>query len=293
MRDVRSRARRLGVAIAVLSFAGYLLLTALPAQAAVNCSYNSVNRQITVTSSNPGVTLQVGAGGAITTSDTVFPAVTFTQCGTATVNNTDGITVNASSNDDVVIDLSGGPFAPGETPEASGTSEIEITIHFPGGGTIDDVDLIGSDDADNIVVGDGGSNVPGTGAANLNGDNDSDVTFDGTMDDLLFSGGGGDDTISYAGGAGTGTDADGDFIPFFDLFGGDGNDTLIGSDDESETSIDGEDGNDLLQGGDGGDSLFDTGSLDVDTDGDSNFTCADDDERDVLEGGLGGDTLDG
>src|SRR5262245_47397664 len=293
MRDVLSGARRLGVAIAVLSFAGYLMLTALPAQAAVICSYNSVNRQITVDSSNPGVTLQVGGGGAITTSDTVFPGTSFTQCGTATVNNTDGITVNASDNDDVVVDLSGGPFAPGETPEASGTSEIEFTIHFGGSGSLDDLDVIGSDGADNLVVGDGNAGVPGSGAANLNGDNDADITFDGGMDDLFFGGEDGNDSISYAGGSATGGDADGDFVPNFVLNGGDGDDTLVGSDVEGEVAIDGQEGNDLLQGGGGFDNIFDTGSLDTDTDGDGNFTCADDDERDVLDGGEDGDTLDG
>src|SRR5262245_9668722 len=66
MKDVRSGVRRLGVAIAVLSFAGYLMLTALPAHAAVTCLYDAVNRQVNITSNAAETTtIRVGGGGAI------------------------------------------------------------------------------------------------------------------------------------------------------------------------------------------------------------------------------------
>ena len=49
-------------------------------------------------------------------------------CGAATTSNTDTISVsgNAGTVETLDIDMSGGAFAPGATPEATGTSDIEL-----------------------------------------------------------------------------------------------------------------------------------------------------------------------
>src|SRR5262245_55826717 len=294
-RTAGPRSRSIGVAISAIAFAAYLMLTAVPAQAAVTCSYDAVNRQVNIdlSADNDDVTLGVGGGGAILFDDDEDLAGA-TQCDTATVNNTDGVDVDDTVGDDVAVhlDLSGGPVAPGETPEATGIPEIEFNFNFDDSvSNEDEFFIVGSDGPDNLVAGDGGSNVPGTGAANLNGDNDADVSFDGGLDDLQWDGADGADTISYAGGAGTGDDADGDDAPQFFIDGGDGNDSLTGSDEEGDV-LDGQEGNDLLVGGAGFDSLEDDGLLDVDTNGDGDINCEDDDERDVLEGGEDDDSLD-
>src|SRR5262245_13182538 len=97
MSEVRSGARRLGVAIAVLSLAGYLMLTTLPAQAAaLDCTYNAVTRQVTFVLQGDG-TIGVD-GGDIVADDANEDLTNASQCGTATVNTTDGITVDANGN---------------------------------------------------------------------------------------------------------------------------------------------------------------------------------------------------
>src|SRR5262245_38596062 len=128
-RNSATRKRELGVLLSALAFGAYLFLAAVPAHAAVSCSYDAVNRQVNIdlTANGDAVTFGVGTGGAIVfDDDQTFTGAT--QCGTATVNNTDGIDVDDDSAGGVVvrISLAGGPLAPGETPENTGTSEIEI-----------------------------------------------------------------------------------------------------------------------------------------------------------------------
>jgi hypothetical protein len=48
--------------------------------------------------------------------------------GTPTVTNTDQIDAVARSENDINISLSGGPFAPGATPDPGSTSEIEFKV---------------------------------------------------------------------------------------------------------------------------------------------------------------------
>jgi Ca2+-binding RTX toxin-like protein len=95
----------------------------------------------------------------------------------------------------VTIDLSGGPFEPGMTPEPDGTSEIEFTLAVPGAST---VLIAGGPSADQIVLGVDGVNL---NAAESPGD--ADVVIAGTPA-VTIQGNGGNDVISVAGGAGTG-----------------------------------------------------------------------------------------
>src|SRR5262245_5253322 len=304
MRTSSRRGRAFGITASALGFAAYLMLTAVPAQAATEglatCTYDAVDRQVTVRSpAGSNVSVRVGAGGAIVFDDDLT-ASDGVACDVASVANTDGITAEPGNN--FAIDLGGGPFAPGETPEASGTSEIEIDVD----GSVNDLNdlgIEGSGGDDTITVGNG-LNAPSggqlaAGAISLNTDGDADVTFNDNEDgdgDLLVEGNNGNDSISFAGGSGTGA-----FLEQSGpaAFGGnnaadsgtnadDGNDTLTGSDFVTSDGdrLFGDEGNDTLTGGAGEDDLSDAG--DVDT----GLTCATD-ENDVLIGGAGSDDLNG
>src|SRR5262245_16801350 len=293
------RSRAFGVLISALAFVTYLMLTAMPAQAAVSCSYDAVNRQVNVVSDTGSeAALRVGGGGVILFDDD-DDASDGTQCDTATVNNTDGIEVDATGGGgDVEIDLLGGPFAPGETPEATGTSEIEINVTGDAADGGNDIEIEGSDDDDTIAAGDGGSGATlseGAGAINLNGDNDADVTFvdqgNGALQDFFIRGNDGNDTINASGGAGTGNDL---AMSDTSLEGGPGDDSITGTDffdggGLDGDQIDGEEGDDTLNGLGGDDFLDDSGVVDdLDNDG---FNECDEDELDVLHGGVADELL--
>jgi len=152
------RARSLGVVLSALAFGAYLMLATVPAQAAVTCSYDAVNRQVNIDATAPGDRPIVGRAP---NGDIVFDddgnLAGASPCGTATVNNTDGIDIDDLSGGsiEVTIDLQDGPLGPGETPEGSGISEIEIDVAFDSNGVFDDLVIGGSSDDDTIVVDDG------------------------------------------------------------------------------------------------------------------------------------------
>ena len=77
-------------------------------------------------------------------------------CADATVTNTDTISVTGEAEPEeashvIDIDLSGGPFAPGRTPEPDGSSQIEITVDAgPSAG--DQVQIVGGAEADVLTI---------------------------------------------------------------------------------------------------------------------------------------------
>jgi Ca2+-binding RTX toxin-like protein len=175
---------RLGVLIAV--FVPAFALLAIPAVAAT-CLF-----------APPTVTVDVGAGETATIGRSGADiTLNGAPCGGATVTTTETIAVTATGvPTEIGIDLTGGPLAPGLTPEADG-SEIEITINIPTGTPT--LRIVGSTGVDHIVAGESG--------INLNSDEttaDVDVTITGTPV-LVIDGGDGDDVLSLGGGAGTGT----------------------------------------------------------------------------------------
>src|SRR5262245_61699946 len=302
-RDRSARRRSLGVVVSTVAFGGYLMLSAVPAQAAAgNCTYDAVNKLVTFVMADGGSdgSIGVGAGGAIVADDeaNLFGGAAPSQCGVATVNNTDGIVIDSSSQvtapNDLVIDLSGGPLGPGETPEVTGTPEIEIDVP----GVFNDeetLEVVGSDGNDTITAGDGGSGATttnGAGAANLNGDNDADLTFnygDGVLS-FTVTALEGDDTVSLNGGGGTAgpLEQEGSFAN-----GREGNDILTGTSFDADGTtadtsrgdeLEGGEGNDTLNGLGGDDQIEDEGILT------GTATCAQD-ELDVLNGGDDEDDL--
>src|SRR5687767_1850334 len=98
----------------------------------------------------PAVTVDVGDGETATigrTGDDI--TLNGAACGGATVANTDTIAITTTGVPTaVVIDLTGGPLAPGLTPEADG-SEIEITINLSTGTPT--LRILGSTGVDHIV----------------------------------------------------------------------------------------------------------------------------------------------
>jgi hypothetical protein len=189
----------------------------------------------------------------------------------ATVRNTERIDVTGTSGaEQVSLDLHHGGFRPGRVDEPGNSDEIEIALSL-GGQFNDFLDIIGGDSAagDNIRLGccAGSLIVPliNLDAAETTGV-DADVTFQGGVVGADL--GPGDDTLSGAGGAGTGTAFP---VPMMDnggagrdrlvgglgadgLEGGSGPDTLIGGKDaDSLVATDGVAGNDVSRGGSGDD----------------------------------------
>jgi len=197
----------------------------------------------------------------------------------ATVLNTDTIEVTLVDVDFVDLNLGGGPFAPGATPEPNGAPEIEIEITA----RLGDATIIGTQGDDEWHWQAAGAN-PGL---NLNpreaGDKDVDVTVTAKEDEtgpLIADGEGGNDTIIGAPGAkvrglviangGPGNDVlsaprlpRGSLVGAAQLNGGSGDDVITGGTDSDRLSggpgadrVDGRAGDDEINGEPGRDRLF-------------------------------------
>jgi Ca2+-binding RTX toxin-like protein len=221
-------------------------------------------------------------------------------------------TASPGPDDNLIIDEGGGRFepgsedAPGGTMEAVGSlNEVEIVLFdgeaVPDGIYLNTLTILGNAAPDTINVGDGlaAQNADDTGGTpagfpvgisdgaadevgiiNLNGDDDADIylaeattTSAALPDDgLVIRGRGGNDTLSGKGGNGTGlAPIDLEHVVFD---GGDGDDSIQGTDDDD--ILIGGPGNDTIDGDDGtmdGCDIFDisaeTGQAEVfDLDGD-------------------------
>jgi Ca2+-binding RTX toxin-like protein len=270
-RQGRGAVRLAASLVVALTMSAWLALTAIPAQASpATCTFTAgTSGVLSISLAAAGetdVSVVVGAGGVINVVD----GATILTCtgGQATVTTVDTINVGLDGPDAGVqaftIDLSGGPFAPGQTVETSGVNEIEFNVDLGTGGG-DRLVVSGSSGPDTITFGSSG--------AALNADNDPEVTT-ATIDLWVALGLGGDDVISGQGGNGTGSPTT---IP-------------VGS---STFPTDGGEGNDTISGGNSatGDVLFDTGAStldDPDNDTLNGFEGPDD-----LFAGPGDDTLDG
>jgi len=249
----------------------------------------------TRTGTNLSIDLVAGAStiGRSGTSITLNGA----PCADATVDNVDTVSVSGTGDTEVLtLDLTGGQFAPGATPEGTGTSEIEFTIDLGGGNDTLVVQYGALDDKGRL----------GSSGINLNVDDDSDATLAG-LELVTVNGGGGNDTISGAGAAGTG----GLFLLPLLLNGDDGRDKLTGG--AANDVLNGGAGNDVLSANkvqDGadlysGDAGKDTTSYSMRggdvvvildglaNDGGSSGAEGDNVQTENVTGGKGNDTLDG
>ncbi len=233
-----------------------------PPPSGPGCTYNAGTRTVSATMTAGAQATLVVAGGEIRFGESPV------ACGAATTENTDTITVGgaAGSVETLVVDQSGGAFAPGATAETTGTSEIEISVLL--GDASDLVVVHGTSGADSISI--------GLAGIALNADGDGDITFSTLPARIEVFGHEGPNTINGRGGTGAGATYTGTLV----LHAGDSGDTLTGGS-----------GNDELYGGLGADSLTGfTGDDSLDGGGGTD-TLAGNDGADSLIGGAGADSL--
>ena len=129
--------RELTLAAALIALCLVALTTPPRAAAVTTCVFAVSTVTVSMSAANDTASIAVGTGvnlGRI--------MVGAAACGAATTANTDTIVVTGNTGaEPLTIDLSGGPFAPGLTPEA-GTSEIEFTVDL-GTGVLDRITITG------------------------------------------------------------------------------------------------------------------------------------------------------
>jgi len=181
----------------------------------------------------------VGDSATIVLSGTALD-VNGSQGGTATVTNTDTVTVAGNTgSESVTVDLGGGPFTNGN---GDITFALTMGTNGPAG---DSFTVDGAPTADDIVFGANG--------VDLTNDGSVDVTSTG-VENFAVNAGAGNDKVSGAGSAATGAA----FATALSLNGGAGNDTLTGG-DGGDTFVGGA-GNDGIAGGNGSDTADYSGS---------------------------------
>jgi Ca2+-binding RTX toxin-like protein len=238
-----------------------------------SCTHNSATRTATATlpSEPPGTATLVVAAGEIRFGSTP------SACGAATTSNTDTIKVVGAvgAAEKLIVDQSGGAFAPGATAEAVGISEIEIDVNL--GDVSDEVVVIGTSSGDVLAMG-----VKG---AAVNNDTDVDVTVAPLPSSIELVGGGGKNILTARGGYGAGAVYAGSVT----LRGGGEGDELTGSNladlivgGGGADTVNGYSGNDTIEGGGGNDKLNGADGRDDITGGSG---------ADNLSGGYGNDTL--
>ena len=223
------RVRRFARGLVVSLLVALTLTPVARAGVGTTCTFDAASATASVTVTQ-GVVATISRDGDAIAVDG-FP------CQTATVTNTDMIEVavpDVAESDTVVVDLSGGPLAPGATDEGDGSSEIEVAISGIGGG-FDTLSVIGSAGPDAFAA--------GFLSVSLNADEatfDEDVTLteqdSGVKLELL--GGEGDDLLSLAE-PGTPLNAFGRKT----VSGGPGDDRVVG--DLQENDVDGGPGHDI------------------------------------------------
>jgi Ca2+-binding RTX toxin-like protein len=260
----RRRARALGGLVTTVTLGGWLALAAVPASAGiVTCTQGVGTIVITIDDAGGPDTLARTAGGAITGNGAPLPG----PCSSATVTNTDSITVNGGAGgESLTLDLGNGGFV-----DAFG-DEVDIALALGGGA--DTLTITGTASADNVRFGSDNS-------VNLTGDADADLTGADTAESITVNAGDGDDTVSGAGGLGTGSSA---FAGALTLNGGIGKDTLTGG--GGADTINGDAGDDAIDGAGGADAAVNGGADNDTVNGGSGNDVA-------LNGDAGDDTVDG
>src|SRR5436309_7211224 len=236
--------------LAVITFvvAAFVGIVAGPASAATGCTYNAATQTVAFTLDDNGI-LTVGTGAdngkILWDNDTSLPA-SQGQCGAATVTNTDTVNVTGDGDPNTfVMDETGGLFAPGNTSEASGSSEIEFSVDLAAG--TDTYQLNGQNVADSIVVGNNSS--AGQLAVNIDGDDDPDLTStDTNTEHVTVNANSGDDSVSFQGGSGTGAAYTAPGAGIITANGGNNNDTIKPSLSANVDSWNGDSGLDTIDG---------------------------------------------
>jgi hypothetical protein len=182
------------IVTAVVSAA--LSMAATSASAAIRCGYDPATRVLSVYATEGAAYLGSEAelervGDRIEVSDS-FSGHRVKCHGSPTVTNTDRIKLRSLGFlSSVEISLAGGPFAPGATPEADGSSEIEFTLAGRGGATV-----TGGPEADHFsYVTEGGRSGINLDPGPEGNDTDIDLVTADPRTLLIVDGGPGPDTI--------------------------------------------------------------------------------------------------
>lgn len=242
-------------------------------QAFIGCSYSAGKLNVTLNETDDTVRIARGGSAINVIATGPFgegPSVLLTCAGgSATVTNTDLIAVEEAATARfgfVSFELGGGQFAPGATPEADGTSEIELRANMYG--PDDAIQVIATGTADAIHVG----RLPsGATGANLNalGEAAPDVDLEMVGTPVVgVSAGAGNDVVRGRGSPGFAGPARIPIVAFGgpgrDLLmagrvtslisGAGGRDTILGS--RGPDFLDAGRGRDLIKAGKGGDFAF-------------------------------------
>ena len=200
------------------------------------------------------------------------------RCGSATVRNTDRIRITEDEPGEsrLQFDQQIGRFAPGPTLEASGRSEIEVSL-----GTLRDIWIMGRATSEVMTIGELG--------VNLNGDDDVDLIGSRLAEITVFANDG-HDAVRATGGAGTGERWRPPSRGYLSAFGGEGDDLLSGT--GRSDALYGDGGVDELRGGAGRDSLNGGNHSDVIFGGDDGDSIIGGSWADVVQAGPGDDFID-
>ena len=237
------------------------VLVPVPAGADTRCTYSAGEKLVRLWLMDDHIVQLYALDGKITYADLAWYHLKG-QCGSATVHNTDRVVVIAEEpgRSGLQLRLALGRFGPGASAEDRGVSEIEIRIRG-----VRDLSLLGEGQQRTITLGENG--------LNFNADRDADIRGLGSVQQVRVYLGDGDDTVSGAGGRGTGEAWDPPRRGYFSVSASDGNDTLLGS--RGRDLLSGFLGRDRLEGYRGRDELYG------------------DHHDDVIRGGRGDDILDG
>lgn len=248
--------------ILVLSLAIVLAGTAAEARAEIRCELVSAGAQgsagdvlaVRATEIEVDVAAIIRSGQKLIVTDDRFGQAAKCAGGTASVTTIDRIEFRGAQNSSLALDLREGVLGPGASPEADGSSEIEVEIDFEETGY---TAILGAPDRTDYLFGTATQPV-----ADLNGSDAGSPEVDislGETFSLIVRGDAGRDSLVADGGGLFESPMD----RFLSFEGGPGADNLIGGSKA-----------DLLNGGPGPDEL--TGGP----------------GRDELDGGPGGDRID-
>jgi Ca2+-binding RTX toxin-like protein len=238
MPDRTSRGRRLRTALATATvLAGALVVTGQAS--ATSCVQAGTAVQLDITGGHDIVLYQ--SGGSLRWYDVSNPLAT-AACGAATLWNTNTVNVFGVNGSSETFQISDAPsFAPGQSPEGVGTSEIEFNVFLGVGAGTDQVWVGGNDAAnDTLSAGDLG--------ASFNADDDRDILLS-SVERIGFNGRGGNDVLTGQGGHGAGDST----AVAMTVYGGSGNDDINGG--SGNDNLQGHDGNDDIAGANGNDTI--------------------------------------
>lgn len=267
------------------------LLLALPAgaSAANSCHFDESQHAVTVVFDS---SFEIGRATANSQSPITLDGAT---CQGATVVNTDTVSaapVSGTSPVGVTVDMANGILAPGYTDE-TGAQPNEIEIKLAPYHDYESLSIEGSPANDSIRLGDKGVDLNDAGGLFDDTEITSTTAEPFEVGHYFVSLEAGDDGANASGGSGISNAVGNSVTADVSLYGGDGNDTLVGSERTTGfgDSLTGGDGDDALYGLAGEDYLIgDIFGLGGDS-GRGNDLLVGGEDADEMRGGAGKDTV--